>query len=255
MRHADFLQSFQDGLFTGTLPPGVTARAPDEAAQRFAVYRNNVAHSLSRALAARFPAVERILGAEFFAALAPLFLAERGPQNPMLFAWGGGFADFLAGFPPLVGLPWVADVARIEFARGEAYHAADAEPLPPEALSQAAADAGRARLALHPSLRIVPSRFAAVSAWAMNQPGATPAPLEVNRPETALILRDRRDDVPVRALGPGDAAFVAALQSGLVLIRAAEAAATVEPGHDPGAILLSLARAGALTGLAFGETA
>ena len=267
MPHAEFLARFHGALFGGALPKGVIACTVDPAKpgqaviactaeqveRRFNVYRNNVHHSLSRALAARFPVVERVVGPEFFAAMAPVFLVAPGPANPMLFQWGAAFPDFLAGFPPLAGLPWLADVARIEWARGEAYHAADAAPLPPEALTRAAHDAGRARLRLHPSLRLVVSRFAAVSAWAMNQPGATPAPLEMGRGEVALILRDRRDAVPVRALGPGDHAFVAAVQRDATLLEAAQHGAGAEAGYDPGTMLYGLVAAGALVGLEMGE--
>ena len=64
--HAELIAEFAPALPSGVLPPGVTARDPAEAARRFAVYRNNVAHSLGRALATRFPVIERLLGAECF---------------------------------------------------------------------------------------------------------------------------------------------------------------------------------------------
>lgn len=267
MPHLETLTQFHAALFGGPLPEGVISCTVDPAksgqaviwctaeqtARRFDVYRNNVHHSLTRALATRFPVVERVVGPEFFAAMAPVFLAAHGPSSPMLFQWGDAFPRFLASFPPLAGLPWLADVARIELARGQAYHAADATPLPPEALARAAQDAGQARLVLHPSVQVVASRHAIVSAWAMNQPGATPAPLDLTQPEVALILRDRRDAVPVRALGPGDHAFVMALHQGLPLLAAAEAGAGAEAGQDPGAILYHLAQAGALVGLTLGD--
>lgn len=67
--HPDLVQAFASGLTGGTLPPGLTAQAPDEAARRFAVYRNNVAVSLLAALADRFPVIERLIGPDFFAAM------------------------------------------------------------------------------------------------------------------------------------------------------------------------------------------
>lgn len=280
MPHAEFLSQFHEALRGGALPEGVTACTvappdspetvtgdtlakgengqrvmpctPEAVARRFDVYRNNVAHSLSRALAARFPVVERVVGAEFFAAMAPVFLKNGLPQSPLLLEWGKDFPSFLARFPPLSGLPWLADVARLELARGAAYHAADAAPLPPEALMQAASAAGAARLALHPSVTVLPSRWAVVTAWAMNQPGATPAPLPAAQPEVALILRDRRDAVVVEAIGPGDHAFVAALQRGETLVQAAAAGQVAAPGHEPAGILTTLARMGALVGLTMG---
>ena len=70
--HPEFLAGFDAALRGGALPPGLTASAPDEVALRFAVYRNNVAVGLSDALAARFPVICRLVGADFFAAMARL---------------------------------------------------------------------------------------------------------------------------------------------------------------------------------------
>ena len=243
--HPELATAFRDGVWSGALPPGVTAREPDEVERRFAIYRNNVAHSLTEALAARFPVVQRLVGETFFRALARLFNEEHPPASPVLLSWGGAFPEFLEGFPPVAGLPYLPDVARLELARGGAYHAADAEPLPPEGLAQAAQDPAGSRLELHPSVQLIASRFPVVSIWRTNQLGETPAPLKADQAETALVLRDRAFEVPVQAIGPGDAAFVQGLRDGATLLACAAAAARVEPGHDPGPLLARLAQAGA----------
>lgn len=239
---------FRAGLRDGGLPQGITARDPAEAAQRFAVYRNNVAHGLGRALAQRFPAVERLVGAEFFAAMAAVFIDRHPPDSPMLFRWGAAMPGFLERFPPVAGLPYLPDVARIEWARGEAYHAADAPPVAPAELAGAAGQAGGLRLGLHPSVRMVRTRFSAVTIWAAQQPGAAAAgPLTADRDEGAVILRDPADAVQVLPAGPGDLALVQSLAGGDTLLAAAAAAMLAEPGHAPGPILMTLVRHGALT--------
>ena len=247
--HADLIAAFHAGLGGGALPPGVTARDPSEAAARFAVYRNNVAHSLSRALAARYPVIERLLGEEYFTALAAVYLRDHPPRSAVLIDFGAEFPDFLAAFPPLGALPYLRDVARIEAARGLAYHAADAAPVAPARLAQAGAEPGRARFGVHPSVQVLHAAYAARSIWAANQPGAPDGPaIDAARPEISLILRDAADRVLVLPLGSGDAAMLAALQRGASLLQAAtEAAALRDPEHDPGALIALLARAGAIT--------
>ena len=91
------------------------------AERRLAVYRANVVLSLRRLLERTFPAVRRLLGEERFARLADAFVRQAPPSRPQLLAYGSGFADFLV---PVGGL--IADVARLEWAREEAYHAAQA---------------------------------------------------------------------------------------------------------------------------------
>ena len=86
--------AYRQTLRDGRLPPGVTAVGPVEAARRFSVYRNNVAASLGQARARRFSGIERLVGPEFFGALAQAYLAADPPRTPVLAEWGAGFATF-----------------------------------------------------------------------------------------------------------------------------------------------------------------
>lgn len=242
--HPDVLARFDAALRGGPLPAGLTARDAEEVERRFAVYRNNVAVSLTAALASRFPAIRRLVGEAFFSAIARLYAEADRPRSPVLSEWGAGFAAFLEGFPPLSAYPYLGDVARIEYARGRAFHAADATPVDPARL--AAADPAQVRLGLHPSVICLSLSHPAVSIWAWNQPEGAHLPPRATGPETALILRDPTFQVPVRAIGRGDAALLQAILSGAALADAAEAAQVAEAGHDPQHLLVALMRAGAI---------
>lgn len=243
--HEVFQAAFRAGVLGGALPDGVSACDPSEAARRFDVYRNNVLHSLGRALASRFPVIERLVGEAFFAAMAREFISAHPPQSPMLFAWGEAFAPFLEGFAPVRGLPYLPDVARLEYARGRAYHAADVAPLLPEALSALAAGTDQARLALHPSVSVLASPHAIHTIWAMNQPGGQPAPI-TDHPETVAVLRDRALEVQVWRLLAGEAAFMQGLQAGRTLLEAAEAALLADRGFNPTDLLGRMQAAGVI---------
>ncbi|MGO4851691.1 HvfC/BufC N-terminal domain-containing protein [Phaeovulum sp. W22_SRMD_FR3] len=228
--HAGFATAFRQGLAQGHLPPGLTARAPDEAARRFGVYRNNVMHGLIEALRTRFPAVERLVGAEFFAAMAPVFIAAHPPQSPVMQLYGGAFPEFLEGFPPLAALPYLGDVARIELARGRAYHAADMAGIDPAALA-ASPDPAALRLGLHPSVQILSLAHPAGRIWAAQQPDGPPAPKPGDwGPDQVMIARVGWE-VPVRLLSPQEAGFLLALQAGHPLGTA------VPEGFDPAPLL------------------
>jgi hypothetical protein len=154
-----------------SVPDALTSHTSRVPVKRFAVYRNNVVVSLVNALRTRFPATEKIVGAEFFFAMARLFVTEHPPRSRILSEYGDDFPDFIAHFEPAAELCYLPDVARLEAARTRAYHAADAEPVLPDAL--AAIDPARIagmRLTLHPSLQIVRSRHPVVTIWAMNGP-------------------------------------------------------------------------------------
>ncbi len=245
--YPDLVSAFATGLIDGDLPSGLTARMPDEAARRFAVYRNNVATGLSDALAKRFPVIQRLVGDDFFRAMGRVYQDAHRPKSPVLLEWGDTFPSFLAEFPPLADYPYMADVARIEVARGRAYHAADANPIARDLLIVGAADPENAQFGLHPSVQVLRLSHPAVSIWAANQPGANGQCPTLAGEEIALILRDTGYQVPVIAIGVGDATLINALQDGQTLLIAAKLAAFADAGHDPQPILVRLMQAGAIT--------
>lgn len=206
-----------------------TARTPQK---RFAVYRNNVIVGLSEALRTQFPATERIVGTEFFMALARVYVSSEPPRSPVMMNYGERFPAFIERFEPAAEIPYLADVARLEFARTQAYHAADAAPLDAAAWQSADADVlGGLRVVLHPSARIVRSAFPVVTIWSMNSGRMEPASIEDCGPEDAVIVRTR-GDVEVRQLPPGGAVFLDALAAGMPLGEAAAAAADADAAFD-----------------------
>jgi hypothetical protein len=238
--HPETTAAFRRGLFDGVLPPGVTAGDPSEAGTRFAVYRNNVLHSLTEALRTRFPTVETLVGPEFFAAMARVFIENNPPKTPLLHDYGAGFPGFLRRFPPLRHLPYLPDVARIERLRGLAYHAADAAPLPPERLALALT--GSRGVALHPSVHLLNVSSPAVSIWRAHHGG--PQGPFTQRPEQALIARDSDLRVIVVPLEPSSLAFCEALQDGRAFVAALAAARLGTPGFEPAPTLALLLSSG-----------
>ncbi len=107
------------------VPRGLVSPRGDADAKRFAVYRNNVHVGLVNALASRFPVTRRVVGAEFFTAMARVFVGQTKPRSPVLLTYGDDFPEFIAGFSPAAGLPYLPDVAQLEVLWSRAYHAAD----------------------------------------------------------------------------------------------------------------------------------
>lgn len=230
------------------VPAGVTSHTADAPARRFAVYRNNVVAGLVKALRTRFPVVEKIVGEEFFKAMARVYATAHPPRSPLLMTYGDDFPDFIAGFEPAAEQPYLADVARLEAARTRAYHAADAEPIDPNRLRSIAPETlGGMRFVLHPSAEVVRSRHPMVTIWAMNAGEAELGPIEEWRSEDALVVRPHLD-VEIRALPRGGAAFLAALLGERTLAEAVEAATAADADFDLAANLAGLIGAGLVIG-------
>ena len=236
-----------DSLVPAALTP-YTARVPEK---RFAVYRNNVVVGLVNALAARFPAVQRIVGEEFFRAMAQVYVRAHPPRSRLLMQYGDGFADFIATFEPAAELPYLADVARLEAARTRAYHAADKAPVDPKLLQSIDESAlGDLRIERHPAAEIVRSDFPIVTIWAMNSGEREPDAIEDWRGEDALVARPQLE-VYVRALPGGGAAFLSTLFDGAPLAKAVEAAMTEREDFDLVVNLAGLISSGAVAKIIF----
>lgn len=245
-RQADFAAALLDPA--APVPLGLIGPDGKESPRRFAVHRNNVIVALIDALRANFPATCRIVGEEFFCAMARAYAASEPPASPILLDYGAGFPDFIVRFEPASSLPYLADVARVERAWTEAYHAPEAVPLDPALLFDIPSDqAALLCLGLHPSVRIVRSRFPALTIWRMNVDDGVPAPVDLQSGhEDALVARPGAE-VEVRSIPPGGAQFIAALISGRSLAEATKSALSRASGFDLAANLAALIDAGTIT--------
>ena len=231
-------------------PPDLRTWNGSDPARRLAVYRNNVVNSLVEALADTFEVTEQLVGAAFFQAMAAGVVRGNPPRSRILAHYGEDFAQYIAGFVPAVSLPYLPDVARLEFARMRALHAADAGAIDGAALARALAapdELASLRLEWHPSVHPIASRFSVVSLWAAHQGAGEFLGASIDRPEHAVVLRDGLD-VFVLAVDAGTASFVSRTLAGAPFGVAAAAAAG-DGTFDLGAALTLLVRHGALVGL------
>lgn len=249
MNNATFAAALLDP--TAPCPPGLVTWNGSDAAQRFGVYRNNVTVSLIEALADTFPVVQQLVGQAFFHAMAGEFVRRTPPVSPVLAWYGDTYADFVAAFPPAAGVPYLADVARLEYARVLTFHAADADPVPvaeiagwlndPDALPTL-------RLQLHPSLQVIDSPFAIVSLWGAHQGLGDLATVDPTQAECALVLRHGLS-IEVMGIPAADGRFLAALQAGAALGAAVQQAGAGDIPFDPAPVLGLLISRELLVGL------
>jgi hypothetical protein len=249
-----FAERFASALIDPThpTPVGVTGPRGKGAVKRYNVYRNNVTVSLIDALEAIYPAVQRITGADFFRAMARFHVRATPPTSPLLFEYGRDFPAFIQSYEYAQDLPWLADVARIERAWLDAYHAADLPPLPPGALAEVSADrVGEVTLTAHPATRVVRSDYPAVAIFAMNRTDRHVTSLRSSAAEDALVTRPRLE-IEVRLLPPGNATFLGRLIDGDTLAVAADAAFAETSSFDLPASLAGMIEAGVFTALRIG---
>jgi hypothetical protein len=251
-----FAAAFSPALLAPDSETPAVVAGPNKktAVKRYNVYRNNVTVSLIDALAAIFPAVQRITGVEFFRAMARFHLRATPPTSPLLFEYGRDFPSFIERYEYAQPLPWLADVARIERAWLDAYHAADMETLSPMALASIPPEQlSDVFFVPHPAARIVRSEFPAVAIFATNRSEGPVKPIEAAGHQDALVTRPALE-VVVRHLPPGGAIFLERLISRDSLGEAAAEAFEADASFDLPANIAGMIDAGVFTAIDSGNT-
>jgi hypothetical protein len=216
---------------------------------RLDVYRNNVAVGLCDVLADIFPVVRRLVGADFFAGMAQVYAKKCRPASPVLAEYGQTFGDFIDAFAPARGVPYLADVARLERAWLDAYHAEDQAPLSIAALTEiAGTDLDDLVVILHPSAWLLNFSGPAVSIWQAHQDNQSPDLSGLSdQAELALIVRPHMD-VHVHTLSKAGFLFAQQLAEGKSLGVVCDALADTD-GFAPSQHLADLFNAGAVIAL------
>lgn len=228
-------------------PPAVVGGwlrgTPARIARGLQAYQAHAGALAERALAAAYPTLAELIGEESFAALARHFWQDEPPACGDIARWGAGLPAFVATAPSLAGEPYLADVARIDWAVHEAASAADAGDEVEGLDLLAATDPAALRLVLCPGTAMVVSPHPVVTIWEAHR---SPSPAGFDAARRALqagsgeAVRIRREGFVVRVdvVGPADARFTAAVLAGAPLAAALDAV----PGLDFEAWLLDALR-------------
>lgn len=185
------LEEFNQALHSAEAVPLHLGEPGDLAySRRFAVYRNNVRASRTEALRQGFPVLAQLLGADYFTALAAVFIQQHPPRSAALHEYGAELSDFIADFQPLSALGYLADIARLEWARLCAFHAPDTPVLSIAEMDLATlTDRLGQPLRWHSSVTLLRSDHPLYRLWASQQ-GVTPAPTAQDWPaENVLVWR------------------------------------------------------------------
>lgn len=203
------------------------------AAARLRIHRHQLYESLAAALAGTFPTVQQLVGDAFFRAMARAFIAQSLPVQPVLSEYGEGFPAFVDAYDPACGLPYLADVARLDWALNLAFHsplgerltAADLSTIPGEKLSST-------KVGLAPGTCVIHSTYPLDRIWLASQPGASMATVDLGEGGTRLLVFRQLDDAGFITLTAAEAVFVAGLAAGTSLEDAALAVFADDASFD-----------------------
>lgn len=234
--------SFRDALLDADkpVPDGLRDGNDAPAGARFSVYRNNVVLSLTEAMATAFPLISKLLGGETFNRLAGFFVRAHPPSSPLMMFYGEALPEFLEHFQPLAHIGYLADCARLDLARRQAYHAADAPAFDPASLQSEGVN--DMRLTLAPATQIIRSPWPLYDIWRFNTEEGAPKPRAVA--QDVLITRPEFDP-QVQLLPTGAALWLQSLAAGASFEHALETTMEQIPDFDLASALTLTLTAGA----------
>jgi hypothetical protein len=210
---------------------------------RLAIYRRNVLGTLRDALASAYPVVRRLVGEAFFDEAARRYALATPSRSGNLHGHGQRFADFLQAYPHAAPLPWLADVARLEWAVHECFHAEETPAFDARRLAMADAfDYERLTLHLAPSARLLSSAHPVLAIREANLGDGDGSVGSAAGPDFLLVRRDGLD-VAVDRLEPCEWRFLEALARGMPVGAACDAFGE-DAEHRLGPALARHARAG-----------
>lgn len=209
--------------------------------RRLGIYQHNAKTTLTSGLASLYPVVLNIVGAPFFLALAAEYIAATPSRSGDLHDYGASFADFILGYSPLDELPYLADVAKLEWRWHVAFHAADATAFDVTRLQEIPAeDVGALQFRLAPAVSLITSAYPLLQIWSFNMTNAqsdddaasSDSLIDWEIEEAYFVISRSDNTVEIRALSHAAYTFLAALCAKSSLANAFDAALSLDAQFD-----------------------
>lgn len=221
-----------------------------EPADRLRIYRHSSEQIHIAALRLAYPAALALVGEAYFEQAAQSYRLARPARRGNLQGFGDGFGAFLESLPQSGSLPYLGDVARLEWLRQEAALAGDAEPQSMDEFARALSDSGSgtSTVALHPSVRLFASAHPVVAIWRY---AMQPGPDRLTLPDAGdrVLLWREAGRIAMAAVHDASFACLEALAHGRSLDAANGAARSLDPDFDLPACLAGLLENGLVVAL------
>jgi hypothetical protein len=224
--------------------------------RRLEIYRANVAASASKALRAAYPIIAQVVGAHCFDELTLDYAKHSPSTSGDLFDYGVQFDNLVSQHPGCRSLPYLPDLARLEWAVHRAYGASDGDAWCADELARVEpARQSSIRFEWTAGTAVFESRFPLVRVWQIHQmqyQGEFTVDWSVA--QNALVARDGFR-IEVCALDAGDAAFIRLSLGGGLLRDCVETALVADASFDLGRLLTRCVASNWICGFNLGEDA
>jgi len=247
-----FARALMDAPFAEVFGESIRARGLT-GPRRIQIYRHNLMAVRTEALAAVYPVILALVGEDWFVQAAGCYARTYNSNSGDIHHYGNGFGEFLETLPGAGALPYLGDVARLEWLYHSVFHDRQSPALDIAALaSLPVSHYDRLCFRLQSAARLFASPYPVLQIWLANREGGDPGQtIRLDAGATRLLVRRDHDGVLIGPLGEGDYALLDRLAAGDTLTEAYEHARAAEPDFDLGVALMRHVRNETLTGVYF----
>ena len=239
----DLQVQFIDGIFRGDDELSIGAYIKEtesrSSAQQMAIYRGSIFGGLNKAMAETYPVCKKLVGEKFFDAMVEKYI-QRTPSRWLdLNDYGEDFGDFAATFTPADCLPYLPDVARLEWAWNSVFFGADSSEGNLDALAELGEEAQlKIRFQLPEDAILFCSDYPVHEIWRINQDDFK-GEVEVNLQSGPVRLLVWRQGFEMRmdVLDEQQWFFLENVQAGETFAAVCEDLGTAYPEADIGRLL------------------
>lgn len=213
-------------------------------ARRLGIYRNGVAIGYRDALGGVFEVVKKLVGDDFFAHVAESYVRVHPSTSGNVHDFGESFPEHLETFLGLETLPYLPDVARLEWAYHAAFHSPMGTMLNINKLAQVAdSDYEQLTLFMSPTCYLLQSNFPVLRIWQVNQEVAyggdsnDNAVVDLDEGGVELAIVREGKQIAFHSLNPSAFAMLEAISIGETFNVSCEAALKIDSGCDVSKVL------------------
>jgi len=188
---------FIEAIFGGDNSSAVSHVIGDDtltAEQRFGIYKGSVHGILTQALGTMFPVCKALVGDDFFDNMCDLFINEYPPKTTYFAEYGSDLPTFLESFEHIKDIPYLVDVARLEWARQTVWHVSSVKATDFSALSKLDEEQqSKVIFQLAKNMHLVESKFRIDELWFAHQPDSDVKleDIDINQAVKLIVRKDQ----------------------------------------------------------------
>ncbi len=196
------------------------------------VYRNNYYISLTEALRSVYVSVDKLVGKGFFDFVAHGYIEAHPSRSGNLHELGGEFETYIGALEQAASVPYIADVAKLDWAWHRMFHAEDSNSLAIDVLvGYQHKDFGALCFQLVPACQILKMDYTVFGLWnhCREIPGFESSDeLSYENEQQFIMIYRSGLDVVVAMVSQAKALFIEKLREGMCLADVAELAMEVD---------------------------